>query len=155
MRLHRFAHHAPSTNGAPQVIATLFAAMLILTILLPIAEVSLEGSMSPRNLVQLISSEAGFNIFALLLLILPVIGIGEAMLARSAWRGASAVVAFVALALLFLVLFLLDRAVGEMGDGTGNVTPGIGGYIFLIGYLIILTITSIAAFRARGDDLEE
>jgi hypothetical protein len=113
MRLHRFAHHAPSTNGAPQVIATLFAAMLILTILLPIAEVSLEGSMSPRNLVQLISSEAGFNIFALLLLILPVIGIGEAMLARSAWRGASAVVAFVALALLFLVLFLLDRAGGD------------------------------------------
>lgn len=146
----RFAHHDPSTNGAPQVIAVLFAAMIPFMAFLPIAQITLEGTMSPLFLVNLIKSESGFNIFALLLLIAPVVGIAEGLISRSIWRGASALIAVLALLMMALTFFVLIRQVRAMGDGTGFVSIGVAGYIMLFDYILILLITGIAAFRTRS-----
>ncbi len=148
--MHRFAHHDPSTNGAPQVIAVLFVAMIPFMAFLPIAELTLEGTMSPLFLVNLIRMESGFNIFALLLLIAPVVGIAEGLISRSVWRGASALIVVLALLMMALTFFVLIRQVRAMGDGTGFVSLGIAGYIMLVDYVLILLITGVAAFRTRG-----
>lgn len=149
MRMYRFAHHEPSTNGAPQVISVLFASLIPLMAFLPFAEIGLEGTMSPRLLINLIGTESGFNPFALLLFLAPPIGIAEGLIARSIWRGASALIAFLALVTMLLTYFVLSRQVNGMSDGSGFVRIGVAGYYLIFGYLVILGITGIAAFRAR------
>lgn len=146
-------HHRPSTNGAPQVVAAGFAAMVVLMLLLPLAQVSFAGAVDARPLVFLLKTDTGFNPFALLLLLAPVVGIAEAMLARSAWRGASAAIAVVAVVMIPLTLLTLNRGLHHTVVGNlVSVAPGMGSYVLLTGYLILAIATGTAAFRARHDD---
>ena len=154
MQLHwTHHHHPPSTNGAPQVVAAGFAALVVLMLLLPLAQVSFDGAVDARPLVFLLKTDTGFNPFALLLLLAPVAGIAEAMLAHSAWRGTSAAIAAVALLMIPLTLFDLNRGLHHTIVGNlVNVAPGMGTYVLLAGYLILAIATGTAAFRVRHDD---
>jgi hypothetical protein len=149
MSIHWIDHTKPSDNGAPQVVAVGFAAMVFFMLLLPVARVSFEGSMDSRLLVEILKTGAGLNVFALLLILAPVAGIAVAMLARSAWRIASALVAVVAFIMVPLALVTLSRGMYGTSAGLASVSPGVGSYVLLLGYCILAMVTSTAALRAR------
>lgn len=146
-------HHPPSTNGASQVVAVGFAAMVVFMLLLPLAQVSFEGAVDARPLLFLLKTDTGFNLFALLLLLAPVAGIAEAMLARSAWRIASAGIAVVALLMVPLTLFRVSQGLHHTPvSDLVRVAPGVGSYVLLLGYLVLAVATGTAALRARHED---
>ncbi len=148
MHIHLNGHTEPSDSGAPQVVAAGFALLGIFMLILPLARISFEGSLEPRALIFLLKTDAGFNIFALLLLLAPIVGIAEAMLARSTWRLASASVALIAAILVPLALFALSRGTHRIANGMLSISPGPGWYVLFLGYLIIAVSTGIVAWRA-------
>lgn len=149
MRLNPFAHHDPSTNGAPQVIAVMFFALIPLTAFLPFAEVTFQGSTYPRLLIQIVRTDSGFNPFALLLLLAPLIGVADGLIARSIWRGASALISLLALVMIGLTFFMLVPQMRGLAGGTGSVYMGIGSYALIVGYSVIMLVTGAAAFLTR------
>ena len=149
MHVHHFGPAKPSTNGAPQVVAAGFFALVFFTLLFPIVRVSAYGEMNTRVLLQMLHTNAGFNLFALLLLLIPPIGIAVAMLARYSWRVASALVAVAAVVLIPLTLGWFGHEMHNMAGNTVQTAPGVASYILLLGYLILAITTGVAAFRAR------
>jgi len=149
MNIHWIGHHETSRNGAPQAVAVGFAAMVFFMLLLPVARVSFDGTMDTRLLIQVLRTDAGFDFFALLLILAPVAGIAVATLAHSAWRIASALVAGVGLIMVPLVLLTLKQGMYGTSTGLASVSPGVGSYVLLLGYCILAAVTGTAAFRAR------
>jgi hypothetical protein len=149
MSIHWIDHTKQPDNGAHQVVAVGFVAMVFFMLLLPVARVSFDGAMDSRLLIQILKTSGGFNIFALLLILAPVVGIAVAMLAHSVWRIASALVAAVALIMVPLTLFTLSRGMYGTSTGLASVSPGVGSYVLLLGYCILVVSTGIAALRVR------
>lgn len=147
--MHLLHHHAPATNGAPQTVAVGFASLIFFTLLFPFAKVSIDGTMASDVLLQLLHPNGGFNVFALLVLLAPVVGIGVAMLARSSWRISTMGVALIALIVIPLALHTFDHGQQVVTEGTATVIPGLASYILGFGYGMLALITGITAFRAR------
>lgn len=147
--MHLLHHHEPATNGAPQTVAAGFASLIFFTLLLPFAKVSLQGETASNVLLQLLHANGGFNVFALVVLLAPAIGIAVAMTARSSWRVSTMAVALIALILIPVALHTFDRGLQSTTQGTATVFPGLGTYILVFGYAVLALTTGIVAFRAR------
>lgn len=139
----------PSTNGAPQVVAVGFLALVFFMLLFPMARVWVGGNMDSRVLLQMLKTDAGVNVFAFVLLFVPPLGIAMAMLFRSAWRVVLALLALAAVILIPLTLFMLRHEMREMMGSAVYVAPGLGSYILLVGYVTLAIVTGTAALRAR------
>jgi hypothetical protein len=150
MHAHPFGHHEVPTNGAPQVVALCFLFLVVMMLLLPLAEVSFRGALEPAILVKLMKTDAGFNVFALLLFLVPLIGIGAAFLARSMWREVTALIALAGVVLLILTLVTLNHGTQGIASGLESVSLGIGGYVLLGGYALLAIIAGVATFRGEG-----
>jgi hypothetical protein len=136
------------TNGAPQTVAVAFWALLYFMLPFPFAQVALDGATDPRMLITLIKTEGGFNIFAVLLLLAPLVGILWETLASSLWRVGGFIIAAAAAMMVPLTLMTADRQLQRAAAGQNiSVTPGIGGYILLLAYSIIAITAGVAAFR--------
>ncbi|HXC24407.1 MAG TPA: hypothetical protein VNU46_00720 [Gemmatimonadaceae bacterium] len=151
MHVHHFhlGPAKPSTNGAPQVVAVGFLALVFFMLLFPMVRVWIDGSMDSRILLQVLKTDAGVNVFAFVLLFVPPIGIAMAMLFRSAWRIASALLALVAVILIPLTWLTVRHEMREMMGSAVSVTPALGSYILLVGYVTLAIVTGTAALRAR------
>jgi hypothetical protein len=147
--MHLLHHHEPATNGAPQTVAVGFASLIFFTLLLPFAKVSIQGNMAPDVLIQLLHTNEGFNVFALVVLLAPALGVGVALLARSAWRVSTMLVALITLIGIPLALYTFGHRLQMATHGAAVVTPGLAAYVLLFGYGVIALITGIVAFRAR------
>jgi len=151
MHVHLLRHHATSTNGAPQVVATGFASLIFFMLVFPFAEISIGGTLEPRILLHLLRTDAGFNLFALALLLAPPLGILVAFGMRSAWRVGTMVVSLLALAAVPLTLITFGHGMRVRSPGLETVSPGVGSYVLILGYCILAIATGITAFRARHE----
>ena len=149
MHLHLLRHHSPATNGAPQTVAVGFASLIFFTLLFPFALLSVGDVATSNALIQLVRTDSGFNVFVLLLLLAPAIGVGVALLARSAWRIGTMLVALVALVMIPLALGALGRGLQTATHGMETVSPGLGSFILVFGYVVLAVATGVTAFRAR------
>lgn len=147
--MHVLRHHPPSTNGAPQVIAVVFAAVIWFMLVLPFAEYSSGGTTTPEILVHLVKGDPGFNIFSLALLIAPLVGIAVVVLARTTWRAATFLVAIVAFLLVPISVLTLNREMHATTNGTSAILPGVGSYLLAFCYGGLVVVMGILAFRAR------
>lgn len=150
MRL--IGHHAPTTNGAPQTVAVGFASLIFFSLLLPFARVSTKGALAPEALIQVLRTDAGFNTFALILLLAAPIGVLVALFARSSWRISTMAVALLALVMIPLAFMQLNHGLQNATHGTERVVPGLATYILVLGYAVLTITTGIVAFRARHSE---
>jgi uncharacterized membrane protein len=105
--------------------------------------------MASDVLIQLLHTNEGFNVFAILVLIAPAIGVGVALLARSSWRISTMFVALITLIGIPLALYTFGHRLHAATQGIAVITPGLAAYILLFGYGVIALTTGIVAFRAR------
>lgn len=132
---------------SPEIAAIFFALIFAFMLLFPFVHVSYEGSVQGRRLIQLIDTEFGINIFALLLFLLPVAGIILSMTARRAWDFAATVVAVLALIMVPLTIFTMQHWIGRVPGIIGQVRPGIGTFVFPLFLGILAILTGIATFQ--------
>ncbi len=140
---------APSTSGARQTVAASFAALIFFMLLLPLVHVSIGGATNSRLLIQMIRTDGSFNVFALLLLLVPLAGLAAEMLAPRKWRGAGVIMAIVGIVLIPLAIYTTSRTLqGELGN-MASISPGLGAYVLVLGYIILAIVTGTAAVRER------
>jgi hypothetical protein len=149
MHTHHFGHPDAAGNGRPQTVAVFFCGLIFIMLLIPVATVSVEGASDSRLLLYLLKSDAGFNIFALLLFLAPIVGVAVAMWSDSAWRIATTIVAIVAIIMIPLTLITFSHEANGIANGLASTSPSVGSYVLLFGYLLIALITGTAAIRAR------
>jgi hypothetical protein len=154
MQFHLLAHHAPATNGAPETTAVGFASLIFFTLTLPFVELSSGGTTMPDILIHMVrgAEHSGFNIFALVLFFMPIIGIAVALTAHSSWRLATMIVALVGFLLVPISLATLGHGLRSMTQGTETLRPGLGSYTLMLGYGILTVTMAVTAFRARHED---
>jgi hypothetical protein len=151
--MHILHHYSPTTNGAPQTVAVGFASLIFFSLLLPFAKVSIQDSLASEVLLQLLRTDAGFNVFALLLLLAPPIGVAVSLFARSTWRVGTLAVSIIALAMIPLTFMQFDHGQQHVAQGMEVVTPGLASYVLMLGYAILAITTGVVAFRARHSHL--
>src|SRR5579875_91885 len=81
------------THGGPQVAAACFAILIPAVLLLPLVRVAYDGQGSGGNALFVIRPDGHFNVFALLLLFIPLIGIAVEMAQRPSWDFAAIILA--------------------------------------------------------------
>ncbi len=149
--MHFHHRNGPTHNGAPQAVAAAFVFVFVMMMLLPFAQVSFAGSSHSRPLLFLFRSDVGMNVFALLLILVPIAGVVAEMTMRRAWDVVAAIVAAIGFVLVCLTYLTLKIELGSSLSGITGVAPGGGAYVFGITLLIVAIVTSIVAFRARKD----
>jgi hypothetical protein len=132
------------------VAATVFAVTLAFMLLFPFVRMSLDGATEPGLLLFLTRTDFGLNIFALVLLLVPVIGIAASMLLReSRALLAAAVVAAIGVIMVPLAILTLSHAAGGNVELASHVMPGFGMVAVLIMLGVLAISSGIAAFQAR------
>lgn len=122
----------------PQVAAAIFAVTIAFMLLFPFVRLSLIGSAEPETLLFLTKTDFGLNIFALILLLVPVAGIAAALALREHTAlVVDAMLAVVGVIMVPLSLITISRAAGSNALLAAHVTPGIG--MVLIS-LMLLTV---------------
>lgn len=139
---------APSASMAPQITAAFFALTLALMLLFPMVRLSFEGSSQSRLLIHMLRTDFGINIFAWILLLVPVVGIIVGMMARPFWDIASATLALIGVVMVPLSLLALGHETSSAA-GVAHVAPGIGVLIFPVILGLLALSTGFAAFRSR------
>lgn len=141
---------AQSSNGAPQVAATVFLVLFALMLLLPLLRVSANGAGATSTTLFLFHTDFGFNPFALLLLLVPLAGIAAALLGHALWRIGVAVVAVIGLLLVPLTLLTFDAEHGGARLPVHAVL-GVGAYVLILGYLAMIAMALLPILpRARS-----
>jgi hypothetical protein len=132
------------------VAATAFAVTLAFMLLFPFVRISLEGSGEPATLLFLTKTDFGLNIFALVLLLMPIAGIAASLVLReSAALLADAAFAVIGVIMIPLVILTLGHAAGGNASLASHVAPGVGLIIVSVMLLIIAITCGIAAMQAR------
>lgn len=135
---------------APQVAGTVFAVTLAFMLLFPFVRLSLDGAGEPETLLFLTKTDFGVNIFALILLLMPVLGVAASLaLKEGTALLAQAILAVVGLIMIPLTVLTVGHDAGNNAALNSHVAPGMGLILVTI-MLGVLAITSgIAAFQAR------
>jgi hypothetical protein len=138
----------PAGNGAPQTVALLFLAVVFLMLLLPFAQISVQGTTQPALLLFMVRTADGFNPFALGLLLAPIAGVLAVIFGGTAWRLAGAAVGLVSALLIPLTLAMSSRELeSSPGGALTSLSPGVGTYVIIAGYLLITIVEGASAFR--------
>jgi hypothetical protein len=134
----------------PPVAGAIFAVTLAFMLLFPFVRLSLDGAGEPETLLFLTRTDFGLNIFALILLLMPVAGIAASLALReNVALMADAVLALIGIIMVPLTILALGHGAGANVLLASHVAPGVGMIMVLI-MLVVLAITSgIAAFQIR------
>lgn len=147
--IHYRYHGENRTHGGPQVAAACFAILIPAVLLLPLVHVAYDGEGAGSNTLFLLRPGGGFNVFALLLLLVPVIGIAVEMTERPFWDIAAIIIAVVGALLVPLSIWMVSGAAhGALGSGA-SVVPGMGAYALFIAYVTLAIATAIESWRLR------
>ena len=132
------------------VAGTVFAVTLAFMLLFPFVRMSLDGAVEPELLLFLTSTDFGLNIFALVLLLVPIAGIAASLVLRDGRALlADAVLAAVGVIMVPLVVLTLSHAAGGNAALASHVMPGFGMVLVLIMLGVLALSSGLAAFQAR------
>ena len=132
------------------VAGTVFAVTLAFMLIFPFVRMSLDGAVEPEMLLFLTNTDFGLNIFALVLLLVPVAGIAASLMLReSRALLADAVLALVGVVMIPLVILALSRSAGGNASLASHVMPGFGMVLVLIMLGVLAISSGVAAFQAR------
>lgn len=134
----------------PQVAGAAFAVTLAFMLLLPFIRLSLDGAGEPVTLLFLTKTDFGLNVFALILLLMPVAGIAASLALRENLALlADALFAAIGVVMIPLAMLTVGHAAGGNALLASQVAPGMGMVLVAI-MLCVLTLSSgIAAFQTR------
>lgn len=148
-----YAGSSPSKHFramTPPVAGTVFAVTLAFMLLFPFVQLTLDGAGEPETLLFLTRTDFGLNIFALVLLLMPIAGVAVSLFVRE--RQAlmlDALFAAVGVVMVPLVMLTLGHHAGRNAALESHVSPGVG-VIFVTIMLLVLAISSgIAVFQNR------
>lgn len=148
--LHYRYHGENRTHGGPQVAAACFAAIIPVVFLLPMVRIGFGGSGNGRGIMGLIGADAGaFNIFALVLVLLPFVGIAVEMMGRPSWDLTALVLSLIGLVCVPLMVVWAAAGAHALHGPLGSVTPLFGAYTLFIAYLVLAAASAYEAFRFR------
>ena len=134
----------------PPVAGTIFAVTLAFMLLFPFVRLTLEGAGEPETLLFLTKTDFGLNIFALILFLVPIVGVAVSltMKARTALL-IDALLGLVGVIMIPLTLLALRHNAGSDALLGAQVSPGFGMVLVSV-MLIAVTISSgVAAFQTR------
>jgi hypothetical protein len=132
------------------VAGTVFAVTLAFMLLFPFVRMSLDGAAEPEMLLFLTNTDFGLNIFALVLLLVPVAGIAASLALReSRALLADAVLALVGVVMVPLVILTLSHSAGGNAALASHVMPGFGMVLVPIMLGVLALSSGVAAFQAR------
>jgi hypothetical protein len=138
----------------PQVAATTFAVILAFMLLFPFVNLSFEGAEQSTLLIFLLKTDFGLNIFALILLLSPIVGLFAAMTMRKSWAIITTVTAGIGAIMVPLAVLMLRHETNEAPNVMPHVAPTVGTIVFALGLGILAITAGIAAFRERRSDGE-
>lgn len=134
----------------PQVAGMVFAVTLAFMLLFPFVQLSLASVGEPETLLFLAKTDFGLNVFALILLLMPVAGIVASLSLREDLALlADAICAAIGVVMVPFAILTLSHAAGGNASLASHVTPGVGMIMVLIMLCIIAISSGIAAFQAR------
>lgn len=137
------------THGGPQVAAACFAILIPAVLLLPLVRVAYDGEGSGGNTLFVLRPDGHFNIFALLLLFIPLIGIAVEMAQRPSWDFAAIIIALAGAVSVPLAIFTVSSAAhGALGSGA-SVRPAMGAYALFIAYITLAIALALESLMLR------
>jgi thiol:disulfide interchange protein len=139
-------HH---THGGPQVAAACFAILIPVVLLLPLVRVAYDGQGAGSNTLFLLRPGGGFNVFALVLLLVPLIGIAVEMMQRPFWDIAAIVIALVGALMVPLAIWMVSRASHAALGPAVSVRPAMGAYALCIAYLALAVAVAVESWLLR------
>ena len=108
----------------PQVAGAVFAVTLAFMLLLPFVRLSLDGAGESETLLFLTKTDFGVNVFALILLLMPIAGIAASLSLREDLALlADAVFAAVGVVMIPLTILTLGHAAGGNSSLASHVAP--------------------------------
>jgi hypothetical protein len=134
----------------PPVAGIIFAVTLAFMLLFPFVRLSLVGAGEPETLLFLTKNDFGLNIFALILFLVPIIGVFVSLFVREP----TALLVDFLLGLIGVIMIPLTMI--TLGHNAGNnallgshVAPGMGMIIVSIMLIVVTVSSGIAALQAR------
>jgi hypothetical protein len=134
----------------PPMAGMIFAVTFAFMLLFPFLRLSLDGGGEPETLLFLTKTDFGFNIFALILFLVPIVGVAVSMtLKNHAALLIDAVLSLIGVIMIPLTLMAAGREAGQDALLRSHVSPGVG-FIFVSVMMVGLLIsTAGAAFQTR------
>jgi hypothetical protein len=133
----------------PQVAGAVFAVTLAFMLLFPFVRLSLDGSASPETLLFLTKTDFGVNVFALVLILMPIAGIAASLILReSRALLADAILALVGVVMIPLTIITAGHEAGTNSLLAAHVSIGIGMIPIVLMLAVIAIGSGIAAFRS-------
>ena len=143
-RTHRFRAMTPPVAGA------VFGVTLAFMLLFPFVRLSLDGYGEPETLLFLTRTDFGLNLFALVLLLMPVAGIAASLILRETTAlVADAVIAAVGVVMIPLTMLTLGHAAGTRASLASHVSPGVGMILILLILGLLAISSGVAVFQSR------
>ena len=134
----------------PQVAGAVFAVTLAFMLLFPFVQLTLDGAGEPETVLFLTKTDFGLNIFALILLLMPVAGIAASLALRENLALlADAVFAVIGLIMIPLAMLTVGHDAGANASLASHVAPGMGMILVTIMLCVIAVSSGIAAFQVR------
>lgn len=137
------------THGGPQIAAACFAILIPAVLLLPLVRIAYDGEGAGGNTLFVLRPGGDFNIFALLLLLIPLIGIAVEMTERPFWDIAAIVLAAIGALMVPLAIFMVSHAMHDALGRSASVRPGMGAYALFIAYVTLALVAAIESWRLR------
>jgi hypothetical protein len=135
----------------PEVAGTVFAVALAFMLLFPFVRLYLDGSSEPETVLFLTKTDFGLNIFALVLILVPVLGVAASLfLRREVALIADSILAIVGVIMIPLSMLTLAHETGANVLLASRVLPGVGMGAALILLVVVAVTSGIAAFQARS-----
>jgi hypothetical protein len=134
----------------PPVAGTIFAVTLAFMLLFPFARLTLDGAGEPETLLFLTKTDFGLNIFALILFLVPIVGVAVSltMKARTALL-VDALLGLVGVIMIPLTLLTMRHGAGSDSLLGAQVSPGFGMILVCIMLLAVTISSGVATFQAR------
>ena len=128
----------------------MFAVTLAFMLLFPFVQLTLDGAGEPETVLFLTKTDFGLNIFALILLLMPVAGIAASLALRENLALlADAVFAVIGLIMIPLAMLTVGHDAGANASLASHVAPGMGMILVTIMLCVIAVSSGIAAFQVR------
>ena len=133
-----------------EVAGTVFAVTLAFMLLFPFVRLYLDGSSEPETVLFLTKTDFGLNIFALVLLLVPVVGVAVSLFLRDGLAlMADSVLAIIGIIMIPLAVLTLGHEAGGNAQLASHVSIGVGVIPVTIMLVVIAVTSGIAAFQLR------
>lgn len=142
----RHRHHLMTR----EVAGTVFAVTLAFMLLFPFVRLYLDGSSEPETVLFLTKTDFGLNIFALVLLLVPVVGVAASLFLRDGLALViDSVLAIIGIIMIPLTMLTLGHEAGGNAQLASHVSFGVGVIPVTIMLIVIAVTSGIAALQLR------